>query len=233
MLIGESSPIHAQDTQIFWGLSFSQSLIGIGQTAKLSIVISNAEPNPIKVTRLQCIPSSSAASASPISPMPTTLTVEQTFQTAQTYKGVSVGTVTVHCEITAVDTVTGATYTSNSGSVTLDVITQMGLYFTANSATKVATVGQSVYVISKFGNRGKTAFTNVILSCAELGRAMVFVSGTPRPTLIPPGQSATVTDRWQAVRTGDGSVFCSLTATESASGKSVTLTAPTISITVK
>jgi len=233
MLIGESSAVHAQDVQIFWGISFPQSLIGIGDTVKLSIAVSNAEPNPVRVTSFRCTPSSSAVSTSAISPMPTTLTVEQTFLASQTYRGVSVGTVTVQCNITAVDTVTSETYTSSSGSVTLDVIPQMGLYFTANSATRVATVGQTIFVISKFGNRGKTAFINLNLSCAELGRALVFVSGTPIQSTIPPGQSGLVQDQWKAVSTGDGSIVCSLTATESASGKSVTLTAPTISITVK
>ena len=233
MFIGENSLIHAQDTQIFWGISFPQSLIGIGQTIKLSIAISNAEPNPIRVTNLRCIPSSSAVSISAISPLPTTLTVEQTFLTTQTYRGLSVGTVTVHCEITAVDTVTGATYISSSSATTLDVIPEMGLYFTANSATQVATVGQTIFVISKFGNRGKTAFINLSLSCAEMGRALVFVSGTPVQGTIPPGQSGLVQDRWLAVRTGGGPIVCSLTATESASGKQVTLTAPMINIMVK
>jgi hypothetical protein len=233
MLVGENSITHAQSEQLFMGISFSQSLIGIGQTVKLSIAISNAAPNPVRVTSFQCLPSSSAVSTSAISPMPTTLTVEQTFLTSQTYRGVSVGTVMVHCEITAVDTVTSAIYTSTSSAVTLDVIPEMGLYFTANSATRVATVGQTVFVISKFGNRGKTAFTNLHLSCAELGRAMIFVSGTPLPSTIPPGQTGLVQDRWLAVRTGDGSMICSLTATESASGKSLTLTAPMINIMVK
>jgi len=227
------STVHAQAEQIFMAIAFNQKLIGIGQTTKLGISISNAEPNPVKVTSLQCIPSSGAVSISAISPMPTTLTVEQSFETSQTYRGVSVGTVMVHCELTAVDTVTGVTYTSTSGTITLDVIQDMGLAFTAYSSTQVATVGQSVYVISKFVNRGRTAFTNLSLSCVELGRALEFVSGTPLQTTLPAGQSGFVQDRWLAVRTGGGDISCTLTATESVSGKQVTLTAPLIRITVK
>jgi hypothetical protein len=235
ILILGSRVAYAQAEQIFMSIRFSQALIGIGQTVKLDIVFSNAYPNPIRVTSLQCTQSGTSVTASAISPIPNVVGVEATYEGSQTYRGVATGTTTVHCDVTAVDTVTGATYTATSPvPATIDVIPQMGLYFTAYSATRVATVGQSIFVISKFGNRGKTAFTNLTLSCAELGgRSIRFVSGTPMPLTIPPGQSRFVEDRWVAFRKGDGSMICSLTATESVSGKQIILFAPIISITVK
>lgn len=226
--------VRAQDLPINISLGFNQTLIGYGQTARLTIVFSNTKSNPIRVTSLQCTQSSNAAAASAISPMPTTVGVNVTFLATQTYRGVSTGTVNVNCNLTAVDTVTGATYTAtNFGPATLDVIPEMGLGFTAYSATQVATVGQSVFVVAKFVNRGKTAYTNLNLSCVELGRALISVTNTPIPSILLPGQSAFVEDRWLAVRTGGGNISCAFTATESRSGKSVTLHAPLIYITVK
>ncbi len=234
LLLMAGNAVNAQAEQIFMTIGFNPKVIGLGQTAKLDIVISNAEPNPVRVTSLQCTPSGSAATASAISPMPTTLGVEATFITSQSYRGVAIGSTTVSCNLTAVDTVTGATYTASSiGPATVDVISQVGLYFTAYSATRVATVGQAVFVISKFGNRGKTAYTNLNLSCVELGRALEFVSSTPLQSTIPAGQSGFVESRWLAVRTGGGPISCAFTATESVSGKQITIMAPLIQITVK
>ncbi len=226
--------VRAQEQPINITIGFNQTLIGIGQTAKLTIVFANVKPDPIRVTSLQCTQSGSAATASAISPMPGTVGVDVTFLTTQSYRGVSTGTITVNCNLTAVNTVTGATYTAtNLGPSTLNVIPEMGLGFTAYSATQVATVGQSVFVISKFVNRGKTAYTNLNLSCVELGRALISVSQAPLPSILLPGQSGFVEDRWLAVRTGGGPISCAFTATESSSGKSVTLLAPTIQIVVK
>jgi hypothetical protein len=116
---------------------------------------------------------------------------------------------------------------------TIDVVSSLGLSFTAYSATRVATVGQSVFVISKFVNKGKTTLTNLSLSCVELGRALESVSRTPLQSTLPPGQSGFVESRWLAVRTGGGDISCAFTATESTSGKEITLLAPLIRIVVK
>ena len=233
MLIVESGVTLAQTEPVFVTIGFTPKVIGIGKTSQLGIVISNAEPNPIRVTSLKCVQSGSSVTASAISPMPNVLGVEETFITSQAYRGVSVGTTTVHCDLTAVDTVTGRMISVSSGSLPVDVIPEVGLYFDAVSATKVATVGQAVFIQAKYGNRGKTTYTNLSLSCVELGRALGFVSATPLKTTIPPGQSGFVEQRWQAIRTGGGPIACSFTATESVSGKEITITAPTIQIIVK
>jgi hypothetical protein len=234
MLIAESSVIHAQAEQIFMTVAFNPKVIGIGKTAKLEIVLSNARPNPIRVTSLTCTQSGTAVTASTISPIPTTLGVEETFFATQTYRGVSVGTATVNCHIIAVDTVTGETVNgSNHGPAIIDVITEVGLAFTAYTSSQVATVGQSVFVIAKFVNRGKTAYTNLTLSCPQLGRTLGFVSSTPLQSTLPPGQSGFVQYHLQAIRKGETAISCIFTGIESVSGKQVSIAAPLIGITVK
>jgi hypothetical protein len=108
-----------------------------------------------------------------------------------------------------------------------------GLAFTAYSATRVATVGQAVWVIAKFVNTGRTTFTNLVIDCPELGRSLINISSTSYPTTVLPGQSGFQEQHWQAVRPGEGPIFCTLTATDTSTGQQVILTAPTVNITVK
>ena len=108
-----------------------------------------------------------------------------------------------------------------------------GLAFTAYSATRVATVGQAVWVIAKFVNTGRTTFTNLVIDCPELGRSLVNISSSSYPTTVLPGRSGFQEQHWQAVRPGEGPIFCTLTATDTSTGQQVVLTAPTVNITVK
>jgi len=108
-----------------------------------------------------------------------------------------------------------------------------GLAFIAYSATRVATVGQAVFVIAKFVNTGKTTFTNLLIDCPELGRSLVSISATSYPTTVLPGRSGFQEQHWQAVRPGEGPIFCTLTATDNSTGQQIILTAPTVNITVK
>lgn len=214
-------------------IAFDQSVATIGRTPKLSINVSNNGANTIRITRLQCFQQGTSLVASSIQGYPSTLGANKGFNTYQMYRASSPGLTEVRCDLTAVDTVTGESFTSSSVPVSVNVLSETRIYFDAVSATRVATVGQAVFIQAKFGNRGKTPFTNLSISCVELGRSLVFVSSTPLQSTILPGQSGFVEYRWQAVRVGSAPIACSLTATDSVNGQPITLPAPTINIEVR
>jgi uncharacterized repeat protein (TIGR01451 family) len=214
-------------------IAFDQYVATIGRTPRLDIAISNLGPNTIRSTRFQCIVQGTSLSASSISQLPSTIAPNTTFRTVQYYRAVSPGFTQVTCELDAVDTVTGETVHIVSPTQTVEVLSETRLYFNAYSATRVATVGQTVFLTALYGNRGTTPFTNISISCVELGRALEFISSTPVQTTILPGQSRFVEYKLLAVRPGFGPFACSITATDSTNGQQITLPAPTVTIEVR
>ncbi|MCA0454357.1 MAG: hypothetical protein LCI00_10320 [Chloroflexi bacterium] len=222
-----------QAADTFISIAFDQSVATIGRTPKLTINISNLGTTTVRVNRIQCFQTGTSLAASSIQGYPSTVAPNQGFNTTQLYRAASPGLTEVRCDLTATDLSTGQPFTVSSIPTSVNVLSETRLYFDAVSATRVATVGQTVFVQAKFGNRGKTPFTNLNLSCVELGRSLVFISSTPLQSTILPGQSGFVEYRWQAVRPGSAPIACSLTATDSVNGQPVTLPAPTINIEVR
>lgn len=221
----------AADTII--SIAFDQSVATIGRTPKLSITVSNNGTSAVRVTRIQCFQSGTSLIASSIQGYPSTVGANRSFNTSQLYRAASPGVTEVRCDLTAVDQATGVSFTTSSVPTSVNVLSETRLYFDAVSATRIATVGQTVFVQAKFGNRGKTPFTNLSLSCVELGRSLEFVSTPPIQSTILRGQSGFVEYRLRAVRVGSAPIACSLTATDSVNGQQITLPAPTINIEVR
>lgn len=213
-------------------IAFDQSSIAIGSSVRLGIQITNSEPNPIRAASFRCISEGSSLSASSISQLPATIAANGVFNTEQYYRAASAGNTTVHCELVAVNTVTGAQVTASSPAMTVVVRASSGLNFNASSATRVATVGQAVFVIATYSNVGQTTFSNIVVSCPQLGRSLESVSTTPTRTTLPPGQSAFVQSQWRAVRPGFAPIACSITSTDS-NGQTVNILAPNVNIEVR
>jgi hypothetical protein len=233
ILIAESGITRADDSVIV-SIAIDQTVVTIGRTPKLTIDISNTLSHTIRVTRLQCIKSGTSLTSNSINPMPSTIAANGAFRTTQSYKAVSPGTTTIHCELTATNTVTGTIVTASSNSVSVNVLSETRLYFDVTSSSGSVKVGQTVYVTAKFGNRGKTPFTNLSINCIDMGQSLFFVSSTPLQSTILPGQSGFVRYTLQGSRQGgEGLISCQLTATDSSNGQQVTLPAPTVHILVK
>jgi hypothetical protein len=213
-------------------IAFDQSNVTIGRTIRLGIQIVNSEPNTIRATSFRCISEGSSLSASSISQLPSTIAANGVFNTEQYYRAASAGTTTVHCELVAVNTVTGVQVTANSPALSVVVQASSGLNFNASSATRVATVGQAVFVMATYDNVGQTTFNNIVVSCVQLGRSLESVSTSPTRTSLPPGQSAFVQSQWRAVRVGFADISCSITATDS-NGQTVNILAPNVNIEVR
>jgi hypothetical protein len=214
-----------------------QSTVTIGRTPKLLISITNPGPNPIRSTNFFCRQQSSKFTGptlvpSSISQLPGTIAPNATFHTEQVYRAVIGGATAVQCELNAVDTVTGAAITVNSNQSQLDVLPETRLTFDATS-TRVATVGQSVFIMATYNNHGPVIFSNVQVNCTEFGFNLVFISSRQNMTTLTPGQSGFVELRWQANIAGEPHILCTVSALDSSTGLTVTLPAPTLRITVK
>ncbi|MBC7812417.1 MAG: hypothetical protein H7175_14770, partial [Burkholderiales bacterium] len=167
-------PVRAADVSV--SIAFDQYVATIGRTPRLAISISNLGPNPIRTTRFECIKQGTSLSASSISQRPAVIAANSTFTTEQYYRAASPGITQVHCELDATDMVTGETINIVTPTQTVEVLSETRLYFNAYSATRVATVGQTVYLTALYGNRGQTPFTNISISCPQLGRSLEFIS---------------------------------------------------------
>jgi len=214
-------------------IAFDQSVIVIGKTAKLSITIVNLEPNAIRVTQFRCSAQGTSVKGASISQLPTTIVANGTFLTQQFYRAVSPGTTQVVCELTATNLVTGAQIMATSPPQTVEVLAESRLFFGVYSSTQILSVGQTVVITALYGNRGTTTFTNINISCVELGRSLENTGGLLTQTTLPPGWSLFVQYTWRAVRPGFAPIACSITATESSTGTQVTLLAPIVNIQVR
>jgi hypothetical protein len=227
-----TNPAHAAEIAV--GNSFDQPTIVIGKTSKLSIFISNPGPNSIRSTRFQCFSEGTSAVGASISQLPTVIAANSVFRTEQYYRGVSGGPTQVHCELTAVDTLTGQQITARGPTVTIAVLTETRLYYTTSPSTTLMNVGETIVVTSLYGNRGSVTFTNVQIFCNELGRGVLFgIARTPVQSTLPPGWSLSAQETWVAARSGFTIIQCTLNATESSNGTVVTLPAPLIYVTVR
>jgi hypothetical protein len=237
MVIAESGTTLALDI-VRLNIVFDQTVATVGRTPLLTIDISSASGSPIRVTSLKCTSlDSHVLTSNSINPMPSTIpagTVNGVgfVRTQQLYRANAPGNSQVTCYFTGVDPILGQV-AATSNTVGVNVLSETRLYFDVTSASRTATVGQVISVIAKFGNRGKTAFTNLSLDCIDMGRGFFFISSTPTPSTILPGQSGFVEMRLQAVQKTTGMIVCNLTATDSSNGQQVTLPAPTLKIEVK
>ena len=237
LLIAETGITRALDV-VRLDIAFDQTVATIGRTPLLTIDISSVSGNPIRVTSLKCTTSDGhVLTSNSINPMPSTIPAETNnnvgfFRTQQLYRANAPGNAQVTCSFTGVDPLLGQV-AAISNTVGVNVLSETRLYFDVTSASKTATLGQTVYVVAKFGNRGKTPFTNLTLDCIDMGHAFFFVSNTPLQSTILPGQSGFVQYGLQAVQKTTGMIVCSLTATDTSTGQQVSLPAPTVKIEVK
>jgi hypothetical protein len=225
--------VSTRAAEAFVSTAFDFSSPTIGKTIRLYIAISNPGPNTLKATSLQCTQQGTSLSASSISRLPDRIAPNTTFESEQYYRAASGGRTTVICTLKATDTVTGEQITASSPANIVDVSPETRLYIEAYSASRVATVGQTVFLTAVYGNRGRTAFTNVQISCPEQGRSLEFVSSRQTQTNLPPGQSGFIEYRLLAVRPGVGYYQCSVTATDASTGNLVTLLAAPVVIEVR
>jgi len=185
------------------------------------------------VTKLQCDSNNPALRAMSINQLPSTIPANGTFQTYQYYRAMSGGTATISCNLTGVDSITGATITATGTSDSIEVQSETRLYYNAYSGTHVATVGQAIYVDVIYGNRGKTPFTITDQSCTNFGNKIVFTTKSPAPSnILPPGQTFHVQYRGVATSRGDDFIQCILRATDS-DGNAVRLFSPVVNFTIK
>jgi hypothetical protein len=223
--------VHAAGADI--RTAFDAYVIAIGKTAKLSISIVNSEPNTIRVTQFRCNAQGTSVKGASISQLPGTIAANGTFQTEQFYRAVAPGFTQVTCELTATNVVTGAQITAISPPQTIEVLAETRLYFAVYSSAQTLNIGETVVITTLYGNRGTTTFTNISISCVELGRSLESVSQTPTQSVLPPGWSLFVQHTWRAVRSGPGPIACSIFATESSSGAQVMIPAPLVYIQVR
>lgn len=225
------SPALAADPILSDG--FDQYVMTIGRTPKLSISISNPGPNAIRSTGLRCTSQGTSITASSISRLPGLIAPNTRFETEQYYRAVAPGFTDVTCTFTATDMVTGAAISVTSPVQRVEVLSETRLYFNASSATRVATVGQTIFLMANYGNRATTTFSNVQVSCVELGRSLIFTGFRQTQTTLPPGQSGFAEYRLEAVRPGPAPIACTVTALDTSTNTSVTLPAPTVNIEVR
>jgi hypothetical protein len=219
------------DAVVSLGMAVDQPVTVIGRTPIVTLSIVNAGTSAARVTSLTCTQQGTSLVKTSSFGTPSSLPANTSMTIRVYYRANSPGTTLISCNLKGSDSATGAEINLGT-SVDVNVLSETRLYFDAYSATKVATVGQAVYIIAKFGNRGSTPFTNVSLSCPELGRALVNITSPQPPSTIQPGQSGFVEQRWDAVRTGFAPIQCSLTATDS-SGTQIILPATPINIEVR
>jgi hypothetical protein len=226
----------AADYRVIVEIAFDRPAVVIGKSFLLYISIANTIfEHPVKVTRFECFTDGTSVRGATINHKPSTLAVNQIFQTQQMYRAVAPGLTTIYCELTGYDTLTGVAVSGYSQSLGMNVIDEKRLYFDVTSPSNVAKVGQITFLQVKFGNRGKTPFSIHSIECTRLGRGepLVFISKTPLPTVILPGQSAYMEYRWQPLSRGLVSISCTLNAVDSTTGNYVILPAPYLSITVR
>lgn len=226
----QQSPVQAAGVNI--SIALDQSPTVIGRTIALQISISNLSANAVRVTSLTCTPQGTSLRGSTISHLPGVIAANSGFSTSQSYLAVEAGTTNIVCQLTATDMVTGTQFTAASQTAIGEVLAETRLYFTAYASTTLLNVGENVVVTARYGNRGNTPFTNIVISCVELGRALVNISSQQPLQTLPPGWSEFVQGTWQAARSGAGPIACSITATDS-TGHQVTIPAPTINIQVR
>jgi hypothetical protein len=230
-LIAESGITRA-DNAVVVSIAFDQKDVIIGRTPRLFILITNPTPDAIRSTKFQCIADGKSISGQSISQLPSTIAATGSFQTEQIYRAVAPGITTVHCELTAVDLVTGATITVSSLPDQVSVNSETRLSYDATSGTHVATVGQAVYINVVMSNHGSTPFTIDDQSCIELGRSIAFSTKSPVKPTLPAGQSQFIQYGGVAISTGTVNIGCTLRATDT-TGHTVMIFAPLINIVVK
>ncbi len=223
----------AADASVTMSISVDYHYPVIGTTPHMYTLIYNPLSDAIRVVKLQCDSDNPALRAMSIHQLPSIISANDRFLADQYYRAMSAGTAIIHCDLTAVDTVTGATVTATGTSDPIEVQSETRLYYSASSGTHVATVEQAYYLDVIYGNRGNTPFTILEQSCEDFGRHLVFSIKSPAPsTILPPGQTFHVQYAGTAFSKGDGFIQCILRATDS-DGNAVRLFSDFVRYTVK
>lgn len=167
--------------------------VPLGKTYRLAIRIFNNGPNPIRLGSLTCLQQGSALSASSISRLPNTVVLAPNtyFVTEQLYRTVAPGLSEITCAISGVDTATQASLSSATVAPgKLMVSGETRLYFNVSSATQnTATVGQKIYIMAVYGNRGPGTMTNVTVNCGPGNHGFSIQLNRQTTTTLAPGQS--------------------------------------------
>jgi hypothetical protein len=232
-------PARAADSLLTIGIDFGYDQFGIGaykefdavplgKSFRLNISLYNLGPNPIRIDSLKCSQTGSSLSASSISRLPNTVVLAPNtyFQTEQYYRTISPGLSEVTCLVTGTDTVTHTSLSAEPIRIaSLMVSGETRLYFNVSSAThNIAPVGQKIYIMAVYGNRGPTTLTNVTVECGPGNHGFSIRLNRQTQTTLPPGQSGFAEFVAVAGLPGAGAVIkCSITADDSATGAKIGL----------
>jgi hypothetical protein len=197
--------------------------VPLGKTFHLAIHIYNSGPNPIRIDSLKCLHSGTSVSASSISRLPDSVVLAPgaVFTTEQLYRTVAPGLSEVVCGVSGIDTVTHTALSAvNAQLAKLMVSGETRLYFNVSSAThNIAPVGQKIYIMAVYGNRGPTTLTNVTVECGPGNHGFSIGLNRQTQTTLPPGQSGFAEFVAVAGLPGAGALIkCSITADDSSTG---------------
>ena len=232
LLAVQSIPVHAADVGL--SIAWDQATMTIGRTPKLSISISNLGPNAIRVTSLSCpLDGTSIKATTPIRSVPRSIPANDGVEAKQMFKAKTPGVSTIFCHLEATDKVTGELISVDSYSLSVEVLAEQRLYLNTSASKLTTRIGKTVTFTAVFGNRGSTSFSNINVSCVELGRSMIFTDTVQTTTTLNPGQKGYMRATLEAVRTGPAPIACSITATDDSTGASITLPAPMVTIEVR
>jgi hypothetical protein len=214
-------------------LDVDQPITVIGRTPKLTIRIVNSGTNTFRADSLNCALSGSSIVQTSSFGVPFTVAAKTTRIIEVYYRAVSPGTTLIDCTLRMTEPATGQQHVLGVLN-SVNVLSETRLYFDSYSATQVATVGQSIFLIEKFGNRGTTPFTNASINCQVFGSGGVVPVSQPQPpSTIQPGQNLFVESRWLAVKLDPFvPIDCTMTATDN-TGAVVTLPGQRVLIAVK
>jgi uncharacterized repeat protein (TIGR01451 family) len=219
----DAYPNHA-----FVSIAFDQPQATIGRTLQLYIGISNPAAQSIHATHFECVAEGGVLTLASLGQQPDIINANSLFETTQFYTADIPGSTDIHCVLDAVDTSTGETFSVNSPTLTVEVSPETRLYIEVSSTADVAIVQETVFLTVTVGNRGETTFTNVVVSCPQLGRSLVFIGSTQAPNDLLPGTDSVLEYQLQAVRSGVGYFVCSITATDDTNTEITLLTPPVV-----
>jgi hypothetical protein len=213
-------------------LDVDQPTTVIGRTVKLTIRLITNETNSIRVDSLICRLDGASIVQTSSFGTPSTLHPNTPLLINVYYRAVSAGTTRILCTVSVTNPANGEQWQTSTSNEVI-VIGETRLFMTSYSATQVATVGQTFFIINKFGNRGTTPFTNVYITCWYYGGDVALGGPTSLPpSVLQPGQATFVEQRWVAQHPGLFHMDCSITGTDS-SGTEVTVPSPRVTIQVR
>lgn len=238
LFVAHPAPAYAEDDPI---ASISLSVgnetfqeVTIGRTFQLYIFINNYRSHSIRSNSFTCTQYvGESYRVESVSRLPGIIAANSTFSSTQTVHAIKPGASEIQCALNATDTVTGQSIMI-TGTIHLPVVSsETRLSVNAYSSTKMATVGQTVFLTVLYTNRSQSTLSNISVGCPQLGRGIMIEGQQQNYTTLRPNESGFVQFRLKALfGSGSGLYLCKVSATVSGTSEVITVPAPPVAIGV-